>query len=310
MSGDVVLGTFERVLALKKLPAFAELDPADLAPLAACMVPRAVPAGAALPAADDAGSVHVLLEGCVRDGGDRRDAPELLGVLDVLAGDRPPERAAAVESSLLEIRRPAFLTILADEFEVWLATLRHVCARAPRDGIPGAVRGGGGAGFATTAAASAATDLADRIASLRRFAPLAGLGIHPLGEIASDLEERTFEPGQVLWDREDAAGHLLAILSGAVRCTASAGPAPDAGPGSLLGLTEALCAGRFDYRAEARSTVRALRIGVEALVDVLEDDPEAGVELLCEIARGVLRGAAPRNADPAVTPGGGRDDAE
>jgi cyclic nucleotide-binding protein len=304
MSGDATLGTLERVLALKKLPTFAELHPADLAPLAACLVPRTMAAGVALPTEDD-GSVYVLLEGCVREDGRRRDAPALLGMLDVLAGVRPAERIAEVESSTLEIRRRDLFEILADEFEVWLAALRYVCAQAPRSEIPGAVRPG-----AAAAAAAAPSDLADRIASLRRFAPFAGLGVHPLGQIASELEEVAFEPGDVIWQREDAAAHLLAIAAGAVRCTAGAGPARDVGAGSLLGLTESLCAGRFDYRAEARSTVRALRIDVEALVDVLEDDPEAGVELLCVIARGPLCAGERESARPASTPGGVCDEGE
>jgi len=297
MPDDGALGTVERVLALKKVPPFAELHPADLAPLAACALPRMVPAGGALPSDGDGGSVHVLLEGCIRERGRRHEAPALLGVLDVLAGDLPVDRVALVESRTLELTRKALFELIADEFEVWLATLRHVCGQLPRGGVPGAVcvRTAG----AVEPRAAAPADLADRIASLRRVAAFADLGIRALGQIAGELQELTLPPGAVLWRRDDAAGQLLAIAAGIVRCTERAGSARDAGPGSLLGLTESLCAGRFDYRAEARSTVRALRIGVDALVDVLEDDPEAGVELLCVIARG--RGSR-------ATPGGVGDD--
>jgi len=301
MSDDAAPSIFERVLALKKLTPFAELPPEDLAPLAACMVPRAVPAGAALPGGgEDGGSAHVLLEGRVREDGRSREAPALLGMRDVLAETAPAARVAEVESRTLEIARPALLAVLADEFEVWLATLRHVCAQAPRPGSA-AVGAGGPVG---AAAQPGSETLADRITSLRRCAPFAGLGIHPLGEIASEANEVAFEPGRVLWRRGDAAAHLLAIESGALRCTEGTGPPRDAGPGALPGLTESLCARRFDYRAEARGAVRALRIDVEALLDVLEDAPEAGVEMLCVIARG------PRLADPASTPGGVRHDDE
>jgi CRP-like cAMP-binding protein len=296
MSVERELGTIERVLALKKLPVFADLHPAELAPLAACAVPRRVPAGAPLPAAGDDGSVHVLLEGRVAEGNEVREAPALLGVLAVLAGERPA-LVAVEESTTLEIRRAPLLAVLGDEFEVWLATLRHVCARTPRGELFGPHDAG--AEVAAVRPAADPADLADRIATLRRFAPLAVLGIHALGEIAGELDELAVARGHVLWECGAATSHVLAITAGVVRCTAPGEPARDVGAGTLLGLTEALCAGRFGHRAEARSAVRALRIDVDGFVDVLEDDPEAGVELLGSIARGALRAAAPGRAATA-----------
>src|SRR5262249_18965189 len=159
---------------------------------------------------------HVLLDGCVREDGGRLEAPALVGVLDVLAGDGPVERVALVESRTLELPRRSLFELFGDEFEVWLATLRHVCALAPRSGVAGAVcaRSAG----AAEPRAAAPTDLADRIATLRRLAPFADLGIRALGQIASELEEVAFPVGTVLWRRDDAAGHLLAIAAGTVRC--------------------------------------------------------------------------------------------
>jgi hypothetical protein len=300
------LGTLERVLALKKLPAFAELQLADLATLARSAMPRRLAPGAALPVDGDGGSVHFLLEGSVRDGSaDRREAPAVLGMVEVLAGSRPPELLAETESRTLEIRRRALVDVLEDEFEVWLATLRHVCASALERGMP--VEPPAAEPGATAPRAADLADLAERIALLRRIPPFAGLGIHPLGQIASAMEPLVVEPGHRFWGPDDPAGHLLAITAGEVRCTGADGTVRDFGARSLLGLAEALCVDRHGYAAEARGVVHALRLDTETLIDVLEDDPDAGVGLLCVIARGAVRAAA-QEPDASGDDAGGNED--
>lgn len=276
-------GTLERVMALKKLPIFANLQIADLTDLARRATPRQLPAGSALPLDEDGGSVHFLLEGALsRRRGDTsespREAPLVLGVVDVLAERRPAEHRAEVDSRSLEIGRAAFVELLQDEFEVWQATLRHVCSGALAKGLPRA-------GDRAAARRSPPATLAERIAWLRGVAPFAGLGIHPLGQIASEMGEVSVEPGHVFWEPDHGAGHALAIVAGEVRCS-DGERRSEVGAGSLLGLAEALCGARRGYRVEARGAVRALRLDVDALIDVLEDDSEAGVEWIRLIARG------------------------
>jgi hypothetical protein len=284
MSPEIeAIGTLERVLALKKLPAFADLHPTDLAPLAARAIPRRLPADAALPLAAEGGSMHLLIEGCVRAHGETRDAPAVLGLIELLAGKAPPPLRTTAASLTLEIGRRALVEVLEDEFDVWLATLRHVCAHALERGVPRPTD-------AFDPRGADLGDLAERIALLRRIPPFAGLGIHALGQIASEMEPIAADAGATLWSAGDAAGHVLVIASGVVHCDGGDGAVRDVGAGTLLGLAEALCVDRRSYRAEARSAVRALRLDTEALIDVLEDDPDAGVELIRVIARGAAGG--------------------
>jgi CRP-like cAMP-binding protein len=69
----------------------------------------------------------------------------------------------------------------------------------------------------------------------------------------------------------------------------SDGGASVAGPGSLLGFAEAFAGEPRRHAVEVREPIRALCLDAETLIDILEDHPDAAVDLLCALASEVLR---------------------
>lgn len=294
---DDTPGLLERVLALKAIPELASLHPDDLLALARVARPSQWEPGVdPTQQADDAPRVCFLLEGRVRSDPRGRisfhEAPCTLGLVEALADLRPaPWRADSVARALV-VGRAQLLEVAEDEFELWRALLRTVCSEALRRGVArwapprGPIPPGGGDGL---------VELADRIVLLRAAAPLREAGVHLLGQIAAEMEMIERNPGELLWDAGHAARGALLIVEGAVSSRA-AGRAPiRLGPGALLGLPESLSGGSHPERAVALGRLRALRIDTEALVDVLEDDPTTAEELLCAIAREVVRARRTRS---------------
>ena len=280
---------FASVLALKAIPALANAHPDDLIELALRTTERRFPAGTRLAStADGECSLFFLLEGRVRElRGERElarlDAPALPALLAVLAGDAEPTLFADTDVVALEIARPALLEVLEDEFELWVAALRHVCRCALEAGEP---RADWEAGIAEPEPCADPADLAERIALLRRTVPFSGLPIALLGRFAVEMEEVTAAGATVLWEPGDPATHLLAILAGHVDVEeAGRGQTERHGAGALLGLPDALACTEYRFRLRARGPVQALRLDAEALVDALEDDAASAVELLCVLAR-------------------------
>jgi hypothetical protein len=289
--------TFAGVLALKRLPEFASVQPDELVGLSLRATARSFRAGDPIPGADaEPPRVHLLLEGSVREPRSRApkgwDAPVMLGMIDVLAERRAPGLESATESRTLEIARPALVEALEEEFEVCVALLRHVCRGAlerrtsfgwqaeERTAAPVAVEG-------------ESRELAARIHLLRRLPALRPLPAHLLGRIAADMEPLSVASGAALWEPEDPASDALLILDGCLLCGRAGSPGESLGRGALAGILQGLAGGRCGFEARAREPLRGLRLGVEDLIDLLEDDPAASVRLLCAIARAAEPGVPP-----------------
>ena len=286
-AGTPTPGIVERVLALKALPELADQQPDDLATLARATTPLRLAPGETLPA-DRA--LHFLVDGSVRelrrgDPGRRCDAPSALGLLEALAGVEPPEHVAEVESTTLEIAPSALVEVLEEQFELWRAFLRPVCHALLRGGdaswVAGAEAGSPGE------ALSPPIELADRVALLRASPPFERLRVYPLAQLAAEMEPVEVEAGAVVWQPQDAARHVLLIAEGVLRLKARRGSV-ELGAGRIVGLAEALSGRCYGLRAKALSPLRALRLDAESLIDVLEDDAGAAVQLLGEMAREAL----------------------
>jgi len=275
------------VLALKAIPALSQAHPDDLIGLALRTVERHVPAGAPLAAAVAGdSSLFFLVEGRARElRGDRsltvHEAPALPGLLAVLAGDEGPALVADTDLVALEIARPALLEVLEDEFELWVAALRHACRSALESGGPPS-------GWEPAAAdprdLGDPGDLAERIVLLRAAAPFAGLRLALLGQLAVEMELVAVEGGSVLWEAGDPATRMLVITAGSADVE-KRGETLCLGAGALVGLPETLAAVEYGFRLRARGPLQALQLDGEALVDALEDDAASAVELLCALAR-------------------------
>jgi CRP-like cAMP-binding protein len=285
------MGIVERVLAVKAISAFGDLHRDDLASLARAASFRRVAEGDRLEALDVDPSLHLLVEGRVRELGEgpdegTHDAPTVLGLLDVLSAVSTGAHVAEVESTTLELPRAALLEVLEQDFEVWRAFLAQVC---------GSLAGEEPAPRSESSRARDADDLVDRILLLRGTSPFAAVGVHLLGQLATEMQVLEANAGAVLWRAGEPTRCAIAIVEGELEAPHKGGPLV-AGPGQLLGLAAAICGAPHRSSARARSRLRALRLETPLLFDVLEDEPAGAVELLCSMARDAVDLVAGRSA--------------
>jgi hypothetical protein len=284
---DSESGLLERVFALKSIPELASLHPDDLLPLARVAKPEQWD-GRSGRSDDETPCVRFVVEESL--GPDADDATDRrvfcsVGLLEALAGIRPPALALDAPARGFSVARSALLEVIEEEFEVWRALLRCVCREALRRGIS---RWSTPAGV-VSAAHDELLEIADRIELLRGVTPLREAGIHLLGQIAAEMEPIERDAGDLLWDAGEPARGAVLIVDGTVSNRSAAGAPVQLGPGTLLGLAESLAGEPHSYRVEATERLRALRIDTEALVDVLEDEPATAEELLCALAREVVQ---------------------
>jgi hypothetical protein len=289
-SDVAALGTLERVLALKAIAELSALHPDDLAGLAVASTPIRFAAGSPVPALADA--ALFLLAGSLRSqSGAAHRAPCTIGLVEALCAAPHPELVADAESSGLAIQGPALRDLLAEEFALALAALRHVCAWASREGVGSE---GPAADAETPAAAGGPGDLVGRIGLLRRGGPFRHVSVHLVGRIAARMRALELARGELLREAERPAAGALCVLEGSLGCVDLEGVASRAGPGSWVGLLDVLGGRNCPRRIEAKQRSRALWIDKETLFDVLEDDPGSAIELACALARASLQRTAPR----------------
>ena len=291
-------GLLERVFALKSIPELASLHADDLMALARVASPRPGHGDGATPRAGIP-CVRFVVQGSLRPdagGGTFREAPCSVGLVEALAGRRPP--AVASDSPIRELRiaRSALLEVMEEEFEVFRALLRCVSSEALRLGI---ARWAIPRQSVLRDVGNEPREIADRIALLRGVIPLRDAGIHLLGQIANEMETVERNVGDLMWELGEAPRDALLILDGTLLGWPAAGAPVRLEPGLFLGLAEALADERHTLRVEVVHRLRALRIHTEALVDALEDEPTTAQDLLCAIAREVVQHKAEGEAGDA-----------
>jgi CRP-like cAMP-binding protein len=284
--------SLERILALKSAPDLAGLSPRELATLAEAASLGRCRAGERPWEEREDSRLHLVVEGRVRvtrSDGEVRDhgAHSLIGAPEVLAGSEAPSALTIEDTILLSIQRTHLLEILEDDFATWLALLRHlareslgVCQRLGELSRPVQVG-------ISTQDLSASLELGERIALLRSTPPFSRVRVHTLGQIALDLRPVAFAAGEEIWRQGDAADWAGVVVTGEI----APGPGLRAraiGPGAVLGMEEALAGEARWYAAEARKPALLVRLEVEPLIDVLEDDPGMAVEVLSVLARDLL----------------------
>jgi CRP-like cAMP-binding protein len=199
----------------------------------------------------------------------------VIGVFDALL-ERPHRRTAVAETNLhlLKLGVEQWLDILEDSFSLSRAALANsvstVAAIEMRQ-------------WAAEDQARAAVDVhipfvepplafVDRVAILAEVHLLRGAGIQVLVELAESLEERTFEPGELLFERSKPRGDVYWLLQGEV---VGERHDPDLqvlfGPGSLVGGAASLGDPIAEWRARAVTPVRVLAMRIEDWFDLMEE---------------------------------------
>ncbi len=286
--------TVELPLLLKTAPPLSTLSPEDLALLVERGEPRAFEPGALLhEAGTPMRALHLVVAGRVaeRRAGRAwavRPASELVGDVDVLAGTGDDVVVIAESTTrTVALDRDAVIDVCADRFAV-LATLTAGIAASA---IAARRRLGASAGYPPVAAEARTAvpprlDLAERMAAIRALPAFAATRVQTLGHVAAATRDVTIEADGATWHAGDRADHLLLLLSGTIACATADGAQRFAlGPDDVAGALDALAAAPRWYAATPTSTVRALRVPIADLLDVLEDDPDTAVDALVRFAR-------------------------
>jgi CRP-like cAMP-binding protein len=292
------VGLVERLLALRGLPALAELPDGELAVIAHHTRVMSFRAGDVLLfEGQPLERLYVPVEGRItvtRAGGAPMRAERAVGggTLGVLAGIRGAVRAVAETDALcLVLSADELLDILEDDFQIMARLLRRFALdmtselrRFPRDRVvpespPTSTlpRGAGG------------LDLVERIFFMRMSPAFASASLDGLAQFAKLLEQVTFGEGVTIWNEGDESDGMLLVVSGSVRCSHTRGSAHTRyGPTGLLGGIDVLADQPRWSTAVTETPFTALKADREMLLDVMEDNFDLARTFLSMMARTVL----------------------
>jgi CRP-like cAMP-binding protein len=298
MRADVVnVEPLERLHCLERVPLFAGLSAARLAVLAQSAEERFFAKNAVLlRAGQPVEEVHFVVEGRVglRRGGEppvvlaEGEGAGLLGMLGRIDADA--QAVALSETLTLALGSATLVDMLEDDFAILHHLIRSlsgllVDAHAPAlDHEPPAALHAFGAEL----------DLVARIFALRPALLFARDNIPLLSTLARVATDVRRADGEAIWAHGDVDRWMLVVARGSVACTTDAGDTRAFGPGSCLGPFEAIAGVPRRHAAHADGALLALQIDAEHLIDVLEDDTEAGMAFMSVLARQLQGRASPR----------------
>jgi CRP-like cAMP-binding protein len=288
----------ERVLALRTFQAFHDLSPEALAVIAEHARPRRFPAGALVLRPDrPVRALHFIVSGTVdfervETGAHKLlRARETIGELAALSDNPRGERAIALEDTVtLELDREDMEDVFEDNFPIFLAVLRTLAQSHIR------VRQmlGPTAGFRLVEPTPSETwtrplGLVQRIMLLRSTMNFARARIAALADVAQECQEVEFAQGESLWRAGDESTYALVIASGLVECVAQGGTQHfELGPASVVGGVDSIAGEPRWYDAATASPVLALRLDLQSMLDVVEDNMDMAVDMLRGFAQVIL----------------------
>jgi CRP-like cAMP-binding protein len=293
------VGPVERVLFLRTVSAFRHLPPEVLAAIARHTEELFVPNGSqVITPAGASDRVLLVVEGglgvAMTDGRRSVIGPGgTIGLLARLARTPCPVSAWTETDTLaLEIDWTAHLDVCEEHFGVLLGYVKTIATELLSQGPApsGAGQEGEGREDVPLPRHSSPEQGLDRIQRAL------WLGVTPtfrranrdaLFELAGHVTESRWADGEVLWNAGDASDHFVLITSGRVS-EAGGGSGPPAAAPSLLGLEESLAGHRRSQEIRAVGPVRALRVGVEPFLDILEDHFDAALGIAAELAGRLL----------------------
>lgn len=134
----------------------------------------------------------------------------------------------------------------------------------------------------------ASLDLVARMSALAGSPAFPASQMDAISELARQVGEVRLEHEETLWSPGETGDYFLLVVSGAVRCETGSGWHCHGGPGTTVGEFEALAGLDRRFRAIAHEPTVALRIDVDAFLDVLEDQFTMAMAFLRVMAEGLL----------------------
>jgi CRP-like cAMP-binding protein len=303
------IGSLERLHWLKASTSFRDLPPADLTVLAHNAVERLTQRGRRIfTAGEPVPGVMLLVEGTIHARRGRSTHQVLpgqaIGLLELCAGDEQGlEAVSTTETLSLGFSADVFLDVLEDHFSIYRHILRRVCALRIEQGgdvewggrptvTPGSSNPAMLAVAASEGGGGGQLDLVQRIVHLRRAFPFARGRLSAVAELAQNVAEVALAGNEAAWNEGDAADHLLLLVRGSLSCQVPRDGEIERyayGPGAVAGTLEALQGTpRWFSAAAGESGAQALRLDVEHLLDVFEDNFETARDYLAWQSRRAL----------------------
>lgn len=288
MSDEPDVGRVEKLVALRSFPGWAELPTPELAALSELAEPRAAPVGTTLLSeGQPVTTIYLVMRGELTI---RRDGVEIgrygphsgVGGLAAFARDpRGYECEATRDSLLLALHADELEEVFEDRFVVLGSVLRELA----RETVRLRRRMRPNAGFPAEAdpgerCPARRLDLVERIFFLRRNLAFASGFIDSIAALARSAEELRLAPGERLWRAEDRADHLLAVVCGTIEARTPDGTTFAFGAGDLVGGLDAVGEVPRWFDAEVGEGLVALRMESDPTLDVFEDHPDLGLDVL------------------------------
>jgi CRP-like cAMP-binding protein len=292
------MGRLERLLFLRSLPAYELLSTEETCAVADRTRERVFPRGAYLHRAGaPIEAVQIIVRGRVE--ARRRGLPmtvlgarSVVGGLGMLAGDPDGFDCVALEETVtLELPADEAEEVLEDDSGLLLEVARATAEELVR------VRGslGESAGYTSRVVIARRPperplDTVARMAALRTTMPFAEGKIDSVAELAREVRELCFAPGQWLFREGDPGGRILLCVSGIVACERIARPQRFRfGAGDAIGAIDSIAGARRWYGARAERDVLVLELEVDRLFDVLADSFDLAMPFVRALSIDLLR---------------------
>lgn len=293
---EAEIGRVERLVALRSFPGWVDLPTGDLATLAEVATPRWFETGARLlEEGQPVSRIYLVVRGelALRRGGVEigRYGPHTgVGALAAFARDaRGYECAALTDTLVLEMHADDLTELFEDRFLVLLRVLQEMARESIR------IRRGlrPSAGFPRTAdpgerCPMRRLDLVERIFFLRQNLAFASGFIDSIAALARSADEVRLPSGQVLWRPGDRADAMIALVCGTVRARTPEGLEFAFGAGDLVGGLDSTAREPRWFEAVVEDGMVGLTLQRDATVDVWEDHPDLGMEVLRGFSAGLL----------------------
>ena len=281
-----LVGTVDRLLALKRHNIFGSLPAADLAIVAEASRDRFFRKGSVMIDEEEPiesiflvidGEVHMTLDGKLIGHATPGAAAGGIGLFA-----RTEDAIGAIAETdvmALELDIDAITEIFEAHSSILLHTVRQVCRLivAEAEQHPAALLEMFRA--LSTAAGVDELDFVGRLFVLRRSEPFKRTSINALAELAKNMESVRYAKGDGLWEEAQDSGMVLLVVEGRVECWRG-DLRFDAGPGAPLGAGDSVAGVPRLFGARAATDVIALKGYSRVMLDVFEDNFEMARDYL------------------------------
>jgi CRP-like cAMP-binding protein len=292
----IEMGRLELIKIMRRTFAYPqELSTDSLAAMAEHVVPVRIPKGTLLndphePMSD----AYLIMQGELVTQYDGRllqafGPQSVVGMLSALAPGAGAVGCWATRDSLaLAWRAEDMLEVFEDHFDLLLGVLRAFAGEGiqlrrqlPHAGFSNVIR-------PSVQCPARPLDLVERLLYLRRTFGLEHSHIDELAELARAAVETRYAAGQQLWEAGKQNDAMLIMVCGVISATTPEGLEFQLGPGDIVGGLGAVRGEPSWFSAQALEPTVTLAVSSEVLTDLLEDQPDIGLDFLHLMASALL----------------------